>query len=117
VIPITDAMKVGKEPMRTFGDLMQFYQHKTVAPTDNHPPAAAEQPAPPPAQPTAIAEQPPVTVEQPPIILEPVVAETIADVAQPEPPPVAAKGETPPTNEETPAVVEPLQITHDEGSD
>jgi protein Tex len=26
VVPITDAMKDGKEPMRTFSDLMQFYQ-------------------------------------------------------------------------------------------
>ncbi len=46
LIPITDAMKVGKEPMRTFGDLLQFYQHKTVAPDDGHLPAsAAEAPA------------------------------------------------------------------------
>ena len=28
VIPITDAMKDGKEPMRTFGDLLQFYEVK-----------------------------------------------------------------------------------------
>ena len=26
--PITDAMKKGKEPMRTFGDLMQFFENK-----------------------------------------------------------------------------------------
>ena len=25
-MPITDAMKKGKEPMRTFGDLMQFFE-------------------------------------------------------------------------------------------
>ncbi|MEI8373037.1 MAG: Tex-like N-terminal domain-containing protein [Planctomycetota bacterium] len=29
LIPITDAMKKGKEPMRTFGDLMQFFVTKT----------------------------------------------------------------------------------------
>jgi uncharacterized protein len=28
VVPITDAMKTGKEPMRTFGDLAQFFQHQ-----------------------------------------------------------------------------------------
>ncbi len=28
VVPITDAMKAGKEPMRTFGDLAQFFQHQ-----------------------------------------------------------------------------------------
>ena len=41
MIPITDAMKVGKEPMRTFGDLLQFYQGKPATPVD-HPPPAAE---------------------------------------------------------------------------
>ncbi len=28
VVPITEAMKDGREPMRTFSDLMQFYQHQ-----------------------------------------------------------------------------------------
>jgi uncharacterized protein len=28
LIPITEAMKEGKEPLRTFGDLLQFYQQK-----------------------------------------------------------------------------------------
>ena len=31
-------MKKGKEPLRTFSDLMQFYQHKTVEPTDHQAP-------------------------------------------------------------------------------
>ena len=52
VIPITEDMKKGKEPLRTFSDLMQFYQHKTVEPTDQQPPAAAE-----PAAPEAAAVQ------------------------------------------------------------
>lgn len=40
VVPITEAMKEGREPMRTFSDLMQFYQHQrtdeppTKKPTD-----------------------------------------------------------------------------------
>jgi hypothetical protein len=29
LIPLTKAMKEGKEPLRTFGDLVQFYQAKT----------------------------------------------------------------------------------------
>ncbi len=29
LIPLTDEMKKGKEPMRTFGDLMQFFESKT----------------------------------------------------------------------------------------
>ena len=36
LIPITDAMKKGKEPMRTFGDLMQFFGAAT---DDKKPPA------------------------------------------------------------------------------
>jgi len=55
LIPITEAMKAGKEPLRTFGDLMQFYQHKASTPaTGQSAPAAA--PAEPPLQ---IANAPP----------------------------------------------------------
>ena len=36
LIPLSDAMKKGKEPMRTFGDLMQFFESKT---DDQKPPA------------------------------------------------------------------------------
>jgi uncharacterized protein len=43
LIPITDDMKAGKEPMRTFGDLMQFYQTKTVSPEDGQPPTDGEE--------------------------------------------------------------------------
>ena len=46
LIPITDAMKKGKEPMRTFGDLMQFYQQKPAeeaVKTPPPPPAAEKQ--------------------------------------------------------------------------
>ena len=56
LIPITDSMKAGKEPMRTFGDLLQFYQHKTVAPADNQPPAAAAE--------TPAKEETPAVVEE-----------------------------------------------------
>lgn len=45
LIPITDAMKAGKEPMRTFGDLMQFYQQKTTAEEDKQPPVGDLPPA------------------------------------------------------------------------
>jgi uncharacterized protein len=60
VIPITEGMKAGKEPMRTFGDLLQFYQHKTVGPDDGQLPAPA-------SQPPAASEQAPAAVEQPPV--------------------------------------------------
>jgi uncharacterized protein len=39
LIPITDAMKKGKEPMRTFGDLMQFFGAK---PDEKKPPAPSK---------------------------------------------------------------------------
>lgn len=47
VVPITEEMKSGKKPMRTFGDLLQFYDHKE---SDSKPdtakkPAQAKKPA------------------------------------------------------------------------
>ncbi len=47
LIPITDEMKAGKAPMRTFGDLLQFYQQKP-AESANDEPAAPQQESPPP---------------------------------------------------------------------
>jgi protein Tex len=35
VVPLTKAMEEGKEPLRTFGDLMQFYQKKKDDPADD----------------------------------------------------------------------------------
>ena len=85
VIPITEAMKTGKEPLRTFGDLMQFYQHKTVEPSDNKPPAA--EPAP--AEAVAAAESPAVVSE--PVAYEPIgEAATTAEPVVPELPVVEA---------------------------
>jgi uncharacterized protein len=49
VVPLTDEMKKGKEPLRTFGDLMQFYELKQQ-PSD--PPKRAK----PLEEPAAIAE-------------------------------------------------------------
>ena len=85
IIPITEDMKKGKEPMRTFGDLMQFYQHKTAGP-DDHPPAAAEQ-APAAASvpaPQTQEEQPAVKDEATVVVEQPVVVETSAAVEQPQ---------------------------------
>lgn len=53
IVPITDEMKSGKEPMRTFGDLMQFFQMKKqpppAKPAADAPEAAEDEPKPPPA--------------------------------------------------------------------
>jgi len=63
LIPITDAMKAGKEPLRTFGDLLQFYQTKTVAPSDGQPPAVVPEPPVKDEVPATTSETP-ATVEQ-----------------------------------------------------
>lgn len=52
ITPITDAMKEGKEPLRTFGDLLQFYAH-------THKPSLPPKPPKPPAEPPAAEQQPP----------------------------------------------------------
>ena len=44
VVPLTEGMKAGKEPMRTFGDLMQFFEQKHV-PGDQRPASAEGAPA------------------------------------------------------------------------
>jgi uncharacterized protein len=65
-IPLTDEMKKGKEPLRTFGDLLQFYELKQ-SPAEQ-PPRKVE-PAPketaPEQTPPPVAEQPVAQVETP----------------------------------------------------
>lgn len=46
VVPITDAMKDGKEPMRTFSDLMQFYQQERETSAPPSPPKSNSDAAP-----------------------------------------------------------------------
>lgn len=87
VIPITDEMKTGKEPMRTFGDLLQFYEHK------REPPAAPPQ-RPPAVPPSAEAPSPAASAEPPTPPAAP-VTETPADIA---PPAEMAPTGTPPTD-------------------
>ncbi len=58
IVPITDAMKEGKEPMRTFGDLKQFYEQKNILPEKTQKPP--EQP------PEAKEEKPPALSGEPP---------------------------------------------------
>lgn len=97
VVPITEGMKKGKEPLRTFGDLMQFYQHKTAAPTDEK--ATAHEP--PTKEPAVVQETPVVNepVVNEPAVHEPVVCETTAcepPTSEPvvhEPPPVVSEPE------------------------
>lgn len=58
MVPITDEMKKGKAPLRTFGDLMQFYQFKQ----EEHRKPAGDEPSGPAAQ----AELPPAPPAEPP---------------------------------------------------
>jgi uncharacterized protein len=62
LIPITEAMKKGKEPLRTFGDLLQFYQQAKEVPQDNHPPAVEEK------APAADQEKAAAAVEETPAV-------------------------------------------------
>ncbi len=73
LIPITEAMKKGKEPMRTFGDLLQFYQVKTAAPADEQKPPAPKHREEPPAK----CDVPPVQQNEP--VAEQPPAEPLAD--------------------------------------
>jgi uncharacterized protein len=60
VVPITDGMKTGKEPMRTFGDLAQFFQQQRQQPdgSKRKPPQDRERKAPE-AKPETQAAAPP----------------------------------------------------------
>ncbi len=91
-IPITDAMKEGKEPMRTFADLAQFYQQKKQP---EKPPKTAQQTL------QAKDEQPAASAETPPAADQ--VMETVeqAPVANDESRPDAASAETSVQNNET----------------
>jgi uncharacterized protein len=75
IIPISDEMKKGKEPMRTFGDLMQFFEAKTedkkppkkdqkTKDAQTRPPASDSQVAPPAGD--AVGEAAPPAVPPPP---------------------------------------------------
>ncbi|TWT68562.1 S1 RNA-binding domain-containing protein [Crateriforma conspicua] len=59
--PITDAMKQGAEPLRSFGDLMQFYQKDTPEP----PKPEVKPDAPAPAAPEAVASDAAATTQPP----------------------------------------------------
>jgi hypothetical protein len=59
-------MKVGKEPMRTFGDLMQFFETKQAEPPTDHPPQPLAASQPPPEPPAASQPAPePLAASQP----------------------------------------------------
>jgi uncharacterized protein len=78
LIPITDAMKTGKEPMRTFGDLMQFYQVRPEV-TDTPPDASSK--------PQTVMPAPQVAVPEPQAAVpEPQVAVPERQAAAGEPP-------------------------------
>ncbi|MBN2022655.1 MAG: helix-hairpin-helix domain-containing protein [Pirellulales bacterium] len=49
VVPITEKMKAGAEPMRTFGDLAQFFQYQQKSAQDDPPEEEGDQAAQPPA--------------------------------------------------------------------
>ncbi len=84
--PITEEMKSGKTPMRTFGDLMQFYQQKPA--DDGQPPAKEDAPAA-----KAVEDKSPPAVEQP-------AAEKVDSPAVEQEAPTVEKEATPPAVEQ-----------------
>ncbi|MBU4400551.1 MAG: helix-hairpin-helix domain-containing protein, partial [Planctomycetes bacterium] len=91
--PITEEMKSGNEPMRTFGDLMQFYQQKPATKeNDDSPPAREDAPAV-----KAVEDKSPPAVEQE---TPPIEKEATPPTVDREMPP-AEKAETPPPDPPT----------------
>jgi uncharacterized protein len=98
-IPISDAMKTGKEPMRTFSDLLQFYEAKKQEPPEDRPA--------PPVDPDSSAVGVPKAQDDPAVATTPLAAEpprATSDLGQPaagpQPvsvPPAASTGAQPAT--------------------
>jgi uncharacterized protein len=96
LIPLTDAMKTGKEPMRTFGDLMQFYQARPDV-TNEQPQAPSDPQTTTPESQAAAGQPPAVPAIDAPVEATPHVAPGVFD---PTPEKLA---ETPILGGETPA--------------
>jgi protein Tex len=116
VIPLTDEMKKGKEPLRTFGDLLQFYELKQQ-PGD--PPKSGQ----PPVEPqTAVPEQTAPAVNETPATLiapQPTDGEISTHIEMPPEPqtsePQATEQQTPPADKgqpEPPVVSENDYTSH-----
>lgn len=90
--PITEEMKSGKAPMRTFGDLMQFYQQQPATKeNDDSPPVKEDAPAV-----KTVEDKSPPAVEQS-------AAEKVASLTVEQEAPAVEKEATPPTvDRETP---------------
>jgi len=112
--PITEDMKSGKEPMRTFGDLLQYYEHKQEGdepkrpgrekPPKKKPKPPAPEPEQKPDEPPSAQDTPPVAEEAPPVAQDaPPVVEEVPPVAQDA---SAVVEEAPPPAQEVPPVVE-----------
>jgi len=88
--PITDEMKSGKEPMRTFGDLLQYYEHKQEGDEPKRPgreKGPKKKPKPPAPAPEQKPDSPPAAEETPPVAQDaPPMVEETPSVAQDAPP-------------------------------
>ncbi|MBN2475454.1 MAG: helix-hairpin-helix domain-containing protein [Pirellulales bacterium] len=94
IVPITDAMKTGKEPMRTFGDLAQFFQNQQHDDEPNSRQAKKKQPKKPKAKPEPQETKTPEQVESSPEVKTPEEVGTPQEVETPqETPPQATVAE------------------------
>jgi hypothetical protein len=64
--PLSQAMKEGREPLRTFGDLKRYFQPEAEPAVEEPAPKKRRKPPEPPAQPSLEPEVP-HTEEQPPV--------------------------------------------------
>ncbi|MEM9643411.1 MAG: S1 RNA-binding domain-containing protein, partial [Planctomycetota bacterium] len=97
--PITDAMKTGEEPLRSFGDLAQFYKDDKPDPPKPAPPSSTEaQASAPDTDATSTAEATPDAAEKERgSAAAEVASETDAQSTSPPSQPVADPGATPDT--------------------
>jgi transcriptional accessory protein Tex/SPT6 len=94
-VPISDAMKAGKEPMRTFSDLLQFYEAKEPQPPE-------ERPAPP-GGPDSSAIGVPKAQDDPAVATTPLAAEPPRSTSDGGP---SASAEPPPAGQPQPPAAE-----------
>jgi uncharacterized protein len=123
--PITDDMKSGKEPMRTFGDLLQFYEHKQEGdepkrpgrekPPKKKPKPPAPEPEQKPDEAPAAQDTPPTAAEAPPVEQDaPPVGEETPPVLQ-DAPPDAPAGAPEPDDAKPPSGGETDDVTPPSG--
>lgn len=99
LVPLTEGMKKGKEPLRTFGDLLQFYQFKQQAAQQSAEPSPTEAQA----KPGGEAEAAATGAALPDSSLSPAEASSAAAAAAAEQPPAESGASESPAADRSPS--------------